>query len=288
MGAEPELELFELEMLGGGVERRFRRMRPEVEQMPWESFEVSLYAEDVRVAARSAWTRAAFQEHRTAVACAATLRALCEARAPVDLVALATRFPLDEMVHVELCARMAALLGGGTDLRYQPDNVIVDAARELPTLVRCADMVVRFFCVGEALSIPLLRGARNAARHPLAKAVLGRIVRDEAAHGAFGFLFLDWALPQLEEGDLAHLGAAADRGIASIYRLWDEIRAQPPAKDDDANPLGWMDTGDYLELAQRSMERQVVQPLRARGIPIGASSLDDAGEVMVGLVDLTC
>ena len=28
-------ELFELELLGGNVERRYRKMRPEVEAMPW-------------------------------------------------------------------------------------------------------------------------------------------------------------------------------------------------------------------------------------------------------------
>jgi hypothetical protein len=41
-----------------------------------------------------------------ATACCAALRALFECRAPVDLTALAARFPMDELVHVELCSRM--------------------------------------------------------------------------------------------------------------------------------------------------------------------------------------
>jgi len=112
--------LFELEALGGAFERRFRRMRPEYDEMPWGTLDVSDLPEAETIAARKAWTGAAFQEYRTAVACTATLRALLECKAPVDLVALATRFPLDEMVHVELCARMAMELGGGTDLRSIP------------------------------------------------------------------------------------------------------------------------------------------------------------------------
>ena len=36
-------ELFELELLGGGMERRYRRARPEVEQMPWGTLDVSEY-----------------------------------------------------------------------------------------------------------------------------------------------------------------------------------------------------------------------------------------------------
>ena len=129
-------------------------------------------------AARLAWTGAAFQEHRTGVACAATLRALIEARAPLDLIALASRFPLDEMVHVELCARMAMELGGGTEILHDP--IDDDRSTRRPTLsplMRAASCVVRFFCVGEALSIPLLRGTWHAARHPLPRAVLGRIVQ---------------------------------------------------------------------------------------------------------------
>jgi len=269
VSATPEKhELFELELYGGGIEKRYRRMRPEVEQMPWASFDASLYSRDVLVGARSAWTRAAFQEHRTAVACAATLRALCEARAPVDLIAFASRFPLDEMVHVELCARMAMALGGGTEIRHDPDDLIRDASDELSPLIRCADMVVRFFCVGEALSIPMLRGAWHAAKHPLPKAILGRIVRDEAAHGTFGFSFLDWALPRMAEDDIAVLGRAADRGITSIEKLWDNIRNGPPPIDSEAHPLGWMQTEDYLELANRSMTSKVVTPLRERGIRV--------------------
>src|SRR5258708_3951627 len=81
-------ELFELSLLGGAVERRYRKARPEVERMPWGSVDPSMYtAEDV-LAARAAWTLAAFQEHRTGAACATALRALIEARAPIDLVAL--------------------------------------------------------------------------------------------------------------------------------------------------------------------------------------------------------
>jgi len=60
------------------------------------------------------------------VACAATLRALIEARAPLDLIGVASRFPLDEMVHVELCARMAMELGGGTEIVHAPDELILD------------------------------------------------------------------------------------------------------------------------------------------------------------------
>src|SRR5260370_770278 len=104
--------------LAGAWGRRYRHARPEVEAMPWGTLDPDDYSAEELGAAHSAWTSAAFQEHRTAAACASTLRALVEAGAPLDLIAVFARFPLDEIVHVELCARMAMALGGGSALRY--------------------------------------------------------------------------------------------------------------------------------------------------------------------------
>ena len=262
------MALFELEILGGATERRYRKMRPEVERMPWGTLNLESMSDEDRIAARKAWTSAAYQEHRTAVGVTAALRALLEANAPLDLVGLAARFPLDEAVHVELCARMAMEAGGGTEILYQPDAVVLDADRDLTPLMRAADLVVRFFCVGEALSIPLIRGTCKAARHPLPRAILSRILRDEAAHGTFGFLFLDWAEEKLDERDREVLAASADLAIAAVTESWDEIRRRPPTMNTDGNPLSWLDSDAYLKLAARSMNENVLRPLRERGIPV--------------------
>ncbi|MGE3636810.1 MAG: hypothetical protein AB7P00_43305, partial [Sandaracinaceae bacterium] len=223
-----------------------------------------------RVAARSAWTRAASQEHRTATAVAVSLRALIEARAPLDLLGMASRFPNDEIAHVEMCARMAAACGGGTEIMHRPNELIRAPDPTLSPLMRAADIVVRVYCVGEALSIPLLRGAWHAAKHPLPKAILGTIVRDEAAHGTFGFWVLDWALPRLGPEDRTALADSAERAIAPIQKLWREIAEEPPPPDSDVNPLGWMRTADYLDAARDSMRDNVLRPLRDRGVAVRA------------------
>lgn len=273
MGAELPAaigELFELELLGGTYERRYRALRPEVEAMPWGTIDVRGVPEAELIAARMAWTGAAYQEHRTAVACCATLRALIECRAPLDLIALAARFPLDELVHVELCARMAMELGGGTEIVHDPLHMLVDAADGQSPLMRAAELAVRFFCVGEALSIPLIRATWRAARHALPRAVLGCIVKDEAAHGTFGFTFLDWALPQLGTQEHAALGRAADQAIAAIAALWADVAQRPRRSASDGDALAWLESDAYLALAARSMDAKVLQPLRARGLPLAS------------------
>src|SRR5262249_23292836 len=226
---------FELSLWGGATERRYRRLRPEVERLPWGTLDPTRYPAELVLAARRSWTLAAFQEHRTGAACAATLEALIAARAPVDLIAVAARFPLDELAHVELCARLAAELGGGTPVDHDPSALIPRPAAELPPLLRAADCVVRYFCVGEAISIPLLRGTWHAARPPLTKAVLGCIVKDEAAHGQFGWQFLDWATATdaLSAADRAHLASVASETIAELVASWDVIPARSAAPVDD-------------------------------------------------------
>jgi hypothetical protein len=260
-----EEELFELCMLGGAPERRYRRLRPEVERMPWGTLDPRKHAQELVKKARRSWTLAAFQEHRTGAACAATLEALIKARAPVDLVAVATRFPLDEMVHVEMCARLAGELGGGTAVLHEPTELVPHPDRALPALLQAAELVVRVFCVGEAVSIPLLRGTWKASTHPLIRAVMGRIVKDEAAHGRFGWLFLDWAGERFGDDERAHLAGAARDEMGKLEKMWDAM--VPKAQDAaEVNALGWMESHEYLALARRSLEKEVRAPLAARGL----------------------
>ena len=261
-------ELFELELVGGALERRYRAMRPEVEAMPWGTLETGDAPPEQLEAARQAWTGAAFQEHRTGAACAATLRSLIEARAPIDLVSVATRFPLDEMVHVELCARIAMELGGAVAWSYRPDEVVAPVGEGEEPLLKAAHQVVAFFCVGEALSIPLLHGTWKACRQPLTRAVLKRIVQDEADHGTFGWAFLDWALPHLGDDDREALAATAASAIEGVKHNWASLRARPPVDERWAHDLGWMQTDAYLALAERSLRTHVVEPLRARGVQV--------------------
>ncbi len=259
-------ELFELCMLGGSVERRFRRMRPEIERLPWGTLNPAAHSPELVIEARKSWTHAAYQEHRTGAACAETLRALIAARAPVDLIGVATRFPLDEMVHVEMCARLAEELGGGTHVEHDPRDLIPVPSLDLPPLLRATECVVQYFCVGEALSIPLLRGTWRAAKHPLIKGVLGRIVRDEALHGTFGFTFLGWVNDELGDADRKHLALSAARVVQSIRASWDNIPDVSGYESAELHALGWMDSHDYLALAKRSLEKRVIKPLAKFGI----------------------
>ncbi|MDB4971163.1 MAG: hypothetical protein JWN44_6852 [Myxococcales bacterium] len=127
---------------------------------------------------------------------------------------------------------------------------------------------MRVFCVGEAISIPLLRGtARATTHHPLLRAVLHRIVKDEAAHGRFGWIFLDWAIDFLDSDARAHLAAIARDEMAKLLESWDQMKPQPAAAD-DVHALGWMESQAYVDLARLTLDTDVRQPLRASGFSV--------------------
>ena len=266
--ADPEL--FELELWGGLPLERYRALRPEIEDLPWGTIDPASISEAARIAAQKAWTGAAFQEFRTGAACAATLEALIKARAPLDLIALAARFPLDEMLHVEICSRIATELGGAIELVYDPERLIWDVPKGSP-LMTAAHWVVSNFCVGEALSIPLIQGTSRASTHPLIKQALRRIVVDEADHGTFGWHFLDWADPLLSAEDKRALGHTADRFIGSVLERWQKLRNGELIEIHQAEALGWMGSDEYLKLADHSLRKNVIAPLVKRGIPISRS-----------------
>lgn len=163
------------------------------------------------------------------------------------------------------CARIAGEFGGGYPLNHQPSKLVAGARDTWSALARASELMVRFFCVGEAASIPMLRGAWHSAVHPLIKAVLGRIVKDEAAHGQVGWIFLDWALPCLSDRDIRTLKKTAGEAIAEIEdRL---VQAGSGGKlAEDVHALGWMTTDEYVGLGRRALDNHVIKPLAERGL----------------------
>ena len=65
-------------------------------------------------------------------------------------------------------------------------------------LLRAAELVVRSCCVGESLTVPILKQSRRAAGSRTIEAVISRILRDEAQHAELGWWFLDWAILRAE------------------------------------------------------------------------------------------
>lgn len=253
---------FELEWLGGPAESRFRRRRPGIERLPWGALAAAKLEGESLEAARRSWTEGAFTEYVSAAAFSALTTALLEAGAPVDLIAMAADCVVDEMTHTELAARMCGELGGAAPLPCDFAKVAPGTDPALPAIERAAEVALLTSCIGEALSVPTITGSRAAAKNPLSRAVLSRLLRDEPAHAKIGGLVLDWAGDRV---DKTRLGAVGTRRLAAYARLWDP-------NDEGPTPLGaivgWM-PGEALARALRhTVTHDIVEPLARRGIAI--------------------
>lgn len=240
---------------------------------PWDSLDPTRYPALLVERARRSWTETALSEYEVLAALGQLLTAFTQARVPLDFTSQAARFAAQEVRHVELCARVAMQLGGGAPLRFSPDKIVVHLDPQLTSLQQSNELVVRVLCVGEALSLPLLRLSMQSASHPLTKAVLTQIVRDEAAHAQLGWDYLDWC--ELKAEECTRLAAAARDAIERHAPGWERLQSRTENgvtsegfRLADINALGWAESAAYAECARRTLSEQIVPKLATYGIHV--------------------
>jgi hypothetical protein len=254
--------VFELTAIGGPWARRLAPRRRWIDDLPWAE---PLPQGDVDL--RLVWTRTAFSEYASAAAFAEIAAALLAAGAPIDLIAAAGDFVVDEIVHTEAAARLAAALGGAIALEVDLTRLVrpPTAAAAGDPLLAAAELVVRTACVGEALTVPILKLVRRTAGSPLVEAALDAIVADEASHAQLGGWFLDWAAPRLSDPARDGLGRVAG----------DAIRAFAPLFGGGCrgSGLGALACEPNDRVFADALDRAVVRPLARRGIAIPPADL---------------
>ncbi|MFO0612251.1 MAG: hypothetical protein U0414_06675 [Polyangiaceae bacterium] len=256
--------IFELESLGGPFGKRLGKRRAPFDRLDW-SEPVDAPA-DALAAARVVWTQTAFSEYASAAAFAEIAAALLAASAPLDLVAAAGEFILEESVHCEVSARLAMRAGGAVPLEVDLRK-LVRPPRSSEPILRAAELLVRTSCVGEALTLPLLKTSQRACTSPLVSEALGLIAADESAHAELGPWFLDWARDRISDEDRAELGRSAGEAIRAFCPLF----GQPCSKD--AARLGVPTCSAYDAAFLDALDRRVIAPLAARDISIPSSAI---------------
>jgi hypothetical protein len=256
------MSAFELSLVGGPWGRRLAPRRAWIDELPWDE----LLPQDL-VAVRLVWTRTAFSEYASAAAFAEVATLLLAAGAPIDLVAAAGDFVVDEITHTEVAARLAAHLGGAVDLDVRLDRLVRPPASGR-AIVRAAELIVRVSCVGEAVTVPVLKISRELAGSELIRAALAKIIADEAAHAQLGGWFLDWADGQLDDATRAHLGRVAGRALRDLA---------PREGSQCAVGYGQLDCAHFDPALASAAERNVARPLAARGIVVPPEDLAAVG-----------
>jgi hypothetical protein len=262
------IERFELPWLGGAAEHHFRKARPEVEDLPWATIDTSEFAPRAVERARLAWTEVAINEYRAAAWFTEVVHALLDAKAPLDLIGMASDFLADECSHVEMASRLAMALGGGVEQLVDVERFAV-RPRGLTAFQRANELVLRISCIEEAISGGTAGVSLETTSHPLPRAVYEAILRDEARHRRLGGLYFEWALRRIDDAELRRLGGVLRDVLNRIKPLWTpstEAVAEPPCPDTRA--LGWLEPARFAEVAREVVVRDILDPLATIGIAI--------------------
>jgi hypothetical protein len=244
---------------------------------PWSSLDPQRYPSELVERARATWTETAFSEYCVLTALGQTLVAFARAAVPLDLCSQVALFAAQEARHVELCARMATELGGGAPIPFSADAVSVPLSPTLTPLECANELVVGVLCVSETLSLPLLTLTMQSTTHPLCRAVLERIVRDEARHAQLGWEYLDWA--KLDDPERERLAGVAARSLEHHAPGWERLKSR--ASDGitsegfrlrDVHDLGWAESSAYAEEARRTVRDEILPRLARYGIAVPASA----------------
>lgn len=240
---------------------------------PWESLDPGRFSPALVERARWAWTQQSLSEYGTSVSMAQLVEALARAGAPIDLIGMASRFVTQELEHAELYARLAMRLGGGAPLTFEATKLGITPSRaDLTHTERANEFVVQLCCVGETFSMPMLAAGLRPDDHPLVRAVLERVVAEEAMHGRLGWLYLDWVAEELSEPEKSRLGQLASQTLAQLARQFPHGQTLAPGvSPSELNQLGWLDPQAWRLRALEVIEASVLAPLRRYGISASLS-----------------
>jgi len=238
------------------------------------------------------WSRRTQAEYTSAAIAHQVTLWLIQAGGPPDLIRDGLRIVDDELAHSELSAGVMAATGGTC-----APPVIDRASLILPggpdPSTALVSSVVRYFCVGETVAVPLFRMLRERCSVPKARRALDRVMRDEPRHRQFGWDVLDWLLLGDEDSvvglatrDLPAVLAAVDAAYgpsAGDQAPGDQAPGDQPPGDQapgdqpsglSPDLLAWGLAGrpEYARTLSTCLAHEVLPRFAARGVTVASST----------------
>jgi hypothetical protein len=260
---------FEIEWMGGAAEHHYRKVRPAVEDLAWGTLRPTDHPPAAVEFARVAWTEVAINEYRAAAAFTEVVRALLDAKAPLDLTGMASDFLADECSHVEMASRLAMELGGGVERVVDPERFAMRPGG-LTAFERANEVLLRVSCIEEAFSGGTANVSMQTTSHSLVHSVYETILRDEARHRRLGGLYFEWALARIDERERLRLGRVLFSSLSNLAFFWKAADRSPKANvpAEGIRALGWLEPARFAVVAREIVIRDILDPLATIGITI--------------------
>jgi hypothetical protein len=197
---------------------------------------------------------------------------LIQIGASPDVIDAGLRIVEDELVHSRLSHQVYVDAGGTEAPRIERANLELPRRDQAPLELDVLRTVVRNFCLGETVAVPLFSHLRASCTVPSARAALDRVLRDEVRHRDFGWLALDWLLttplgehiPGILERDLPAMFGELERSYGTGNPAYDE----PPEADLPADDRAWglAPAREYADILHRTFTRDYQPRFAARGV----------------------
>jgi hypothetical protein len=211
----------------------------------------------------------AAQELRSAAVFAELQRLAIVCALPLELASVLADAARDELLHAELCFRVAEVLGSAPD-RVEVEPVEARFAAFRDRRQRLLALLLIEVAIGETLSCSLFRAAAHRSGEPLTRLALSVILRDEARHARLGWQALTVLRPGWSEDERQLLVDELHRqlgpieqsmAVPSLRRLESET-----SFDAAVEKLGVLSPAIRVEAFYRAMEVQVLPALDALGV----------------------
>ena len=213
------------------------------------------------------WRNRVAAEYRLAALTAQVVHWMIVAALPRERIGEGQRLVADELDHARLSHACLVALGG-PDEPAVLDPAALAAPDDEGVLAALVDSIVRNFCLGETLAVPLFAAMWAEAEEPAVRSVIERVLRDETRHRQFGWDVLDELLARDEEGVRARVVATLPAFLAELGGLYAPDGDGPPVEPEERR-YGLLDLDDYRrvfwetvrgDLARRFRERDVAMP----------------------------
>jgi hypothetical protein len=206
-------------------------------------------------------------EYRSAAITQEVVLWLLQIGASPDLVRAGLRIVEDELVHAEMSRDVWAAAGGSGIVPI--DRASLGVARAHSVLEHdVTDAIVRVFCLGETVAVPLFQNLRRGATVPIAKKAFDRILKDEVRHRDFGWMALSWLLERPDRDLLARIiHDGLPRWLADLERNYgDDLDDGIDTITDDERAWGVAPWREYVDILHRAFVRDYAPRFAQRGL----------------------
>ena len=209
------------------------------------------------------WQRRVAAEYRSAALTAQAVHWMIQVGVSHELVHTGLRVVRDELDHAELSTDAMRSYGGDTSPALAVDALALPPRAEGP-LASLVDTLLRNFCVGETLAVPLFQAMWQGVTDEVARAVVQRVLRDEAVHRQLGWDLLD-ELIELDPGVVRFATGRVDDHLASA-------EASYAASPDDAElgpaerAAGLLAGSEYHRISWDTVRQDIAPRFDARGV----------------------